>query len=64
MWPSNSGRNYVELLRFAVFEGARDAAPDARVLRGNAIASAASDRAGFAIGALSARCKLPKPLSP
>lgn len=61
VWPSNSGRNYLDLLRFAVFEGARDAAPDARVLRGSATASAASDRAGFTIGALSARCKLPKP---
>lgn len=59
-WPSNSGRNYLDLLRFSLFEGRPEDPLEKRKLLGNATGSAATDRAGFAIGNLSARCKLPK----
>ena len=60
-WPSNSGRNYVDLLRFQVYDGKPEDPPESWKLIGNATGSAATDRAGFAAGPLSARCKLPKP---
>ncbi len=59
-WPSNSGRNYLDLLRFSLYEGRPEDAPEKRRLLGNATGSAATDRAGFTIGNLSSRCKLPK----
>lgn len=58
MWPSNSGRNYTDLLRLQVYSGAPDDPPETRVLIGNAIGSAATDRVGFAARGLSGRCKL------
>ena len=60
VWPSNSGRNYLDLLRFTFYEGRPEDPPESRKLLGNATGSAATDRAGFTIGNLSARCKLPK----
>lgn len=59
VWPSNSGRNYLDLLRFSMYEGRPEDPPGKRKLLGNATGSAASDRAGFTIGNLSSRCKLP-----
>jgi len=61
VWPSNSGRNYLDLLRFSMYEGRPEDPPESRRLLGNSTGSAATDRAGFTIGNLSARCKLPKP---
>jgi len=60
VWPSNSGRNYLDLLRFSLYEGRPEDPPETRKLLGNATGSAATDRAGFTIGNLSSRCKLPK----
>jgi hypothetical protein len=60
VWPSNSGRNYLDLLRFSLYEGRPEDPPEARKLLGNSTGSAATDRAGFTIGNLSSRCKLPK----
>jgi hypothetical protein len=60
VWPSNSGRNYLDLLRFSLYEGRPEDPPESRKLLGNATGSAATDRAGFTIGNLSSRCKLPK----
>jgi hypothetical protein len=60
VWPSHSGRNYLDLLRFSLYEGRPEDPPETRKLLGNATGSAATDRAGFTIGNLSSRCKLPK----
>lgn len=63
MWPSESGRNYTDLLRISMFE--IDAAkPADRKLLGTGWASAASDRASFGDGTYSARCKLFDPDMP
>jgi hypothetical protein len=43
-----------------MYEGRPEDPPAMRKMLGNATGSAASDRAGFTIGNLSARCKLPK----
>ncbi len=59
VWPSNSGRNYLDLLRFSMYEGRPEDPSATRKMLGNATGSAATDRAGFTIGNLSARCKLP-----
>ena len=61
MWPSESGRNYKELLRIEMFQGNADAEPAKRKPIGNGWASADSDRASFGTGAWSARCKLVDP---
>lgn len=61
MWPSNSGRNYLDLLRLQVFEGRPKDEPDALKLIGTSIGSVATDRVGFASQSLSARCKLAQP---
>ncbi len=63
-WPSNSGRNYLDLLRFSLYEGRPEDPPEKRKLLGNATGSAATDRAGFTIGALSSRCKLSRAAPP
>lgn len=61
VWPSNSGRNYLDLLRFTVYEGDPAKPREELKIIGNSLGSAGTDRAGFAAGPLSARCKLPKP---
>ena len=58
MWPSNSGRNYLDLLRMQVYEGRPEDAPATWKLIGNATGSAETDRAGFTSQDLSGRCKL------
>lgn len=60
VWPSNSGRNYVDLLRFSLQQGRPEDPPASLKQLGSSIAGADSDRAGFTIGPLSARCKLSK----
>jgi len=57
MWPSNSGRNYLELLRMQVYDGTPEAVSDDSLI-GNATGSAATDRVGFTSQNLSGRCKL------
>jgi hypothetical protein len=59
-WPSNSGRNYLVLLRLQAYEGTPDAAPDTWKLIGNATGNDDTDRAGFTTQDLSGRCKLAK----
>ena len=58
MWPSNSGRNYTDLLRMQVYVGKRQDEPEKLELIGNAISSADTDRVGFASRNLSVGCKL------
>jgi len=58
MWPSESGRNYKELLRIEAYQGDVDAEPAKRKIIGNGWASAESDRTSFGTGTWSARCKL------
>jgi hypothetical protein len=58
MWPSNSGRNYVDLLRFTVYQGKPEDPPETWVALGNAHTSSGSDRAGFQGENLSGRCKV------
>jgi len=58
MWPSNSGRNYTDLLRMRVYAGRPEDDPKSLKLIGNSIGSAATDRVGFSSQTLSARCKL------
>jgi len=63
MWPSNSGRNFEDLLRISLYEvDARDST--ARRLIGVGWASAASDRASMANDTYNARCKLFDPAAP
>jgi len=57
MWPSNSGRNYEDLLRISMYEG-DPKKPDKAKFLGFGWASAASDRASFGDGVYSGRCKL------
>lgn len=59
MWPSNSGRNYLELLRLEVYEGRPEDPPDSWVAIGNSFASGASDRVGFVSPELSGHCQRP-----
>ena len=61
MWPSNSGRNYVDLLRMQVREGKTEDTPGSWKLIGNSIGSADTDRVGFSSTTLSSRCKLRQP---
>ncbi|MDX2223573.1 MAG: CpcT/CpeT family chromophore lyase [Rhodospirillaceae bacterium] len=60
LWPSNSGRNYVDLLRMQVYLGAPEAEPDSWALIGNATGSADTDRAGFKGRRLDGLCQLRK----
>ncbi|MCB2108521.1 MAG: hypothetical protein KDE14_12520 [Rhodobacteraceae bacterium] len=60
MWPSESGKNYADLLRLDVFQGEPETSLDDRKLIGFSWASADSDRTGFDIGTWGARCKLAK----
>ncbi len=64
MWPSNSGRNYLDLLRMQVYEGKPEDDPKTWKLIGNATGSAQTDRAGFTSQDLSGRCKLFDPTAP
>ncbi len=61
VWPSNSGRNYTDLLRMRVYAGRPEDPEQSLRLIGNSIGSAATDRVGFASETLSARCKLIPP---
>ncbi|MCB1625439.1 MAG: hypothetical protein KDI32_12685 [Pseudomonadales bacterium] len=63
MWPSNSGRNYTDLLRITMYE-LDPAKPGERKLLGVGWASAASDRASFGDGTYGGRCKLFDPNMP
>ncbi len=63
MWPSNSGRNYEDLLRISMYEG-DPKKPDKSKFLGMGWASAASDRASFGDGMYSGRCKLFDPSAP
>ncbi|MDX2223757.1 MAG: CpcT/CpeT family chromophore lyase [Rhodospirillaceae bacterium] len=58
MWPSDSGRNYADLLRLELYQGEPDPLAKDRKMIGYSWAGAASDRTGFDAGAWSARCKL------
>ncbi len=65
MWPSDSGRNYTELLRLEMFQGEPDL--DSRAKRkvlGNGWANGASDRTAFGGDTWGARCKLYDPSAP
>lgn len=65
MWPSESGRNYTELLRLEMFYGEPDLeSRDKRKVLGNGWASADSDRTAFGNVTWSARCKLYDPNAP
>lgn len=64
MWPSNSGRNYLDLLRLQVYEGRPEEAPGTWKSIGNSIGSAATDRVGFATPTLTGRCKLAREAVP
>ena len=64
LWPSNSGRNYLDLLRMQVYEGKPEDAPETWKLIGNATGSAETDRAGFTTQDLSGRCKLANASTP
>lgn len=65
MWPSESGRNYAELLRIELFQGETDLeSRDKRRVLGNGWASAGSDRAAFGNDTWSARCKIFDPNAP
>jgi hypothetical protein len=67
MWPSESGRNYTELLRINLYEG--EPGPNGTVaipnkVLGSGWASTESDRASFNTREFSGRCKLFDPTAP
>ncbi|MDX2144282.1 MAG: CpcT/CpeT family chromophore lyase [Rhodospirillaceae bacterium] len=64
MWPSESGRNYAELIRISLYEGDPENDPEKNKLLGFGWASADSDRASFGTGAYNGRCKLYDPSAP
>jgi hypothetical protein len=64
MWPSNSGRNYLEILRLEAYEGKPEEPIEKRLLIGAAHASGGSDRAAFTTPRFSARCKVFDPNAP
>lgn len=64
MWPSNSGRNFEDLLRIYMYDGDRGDPPDLKKLVGMGWAGGASDRASFGNGTNNARCKLFDPSMP
>lgn len=63
LWPSNSGRNYVDLMRLTVHDAEPGDFEDEDVI-GFAWAAPGSDRVGFTAEGLSARCKKAKPDDP
>ena len=63
MWPSNSGRNYEDLIRITMYEG-EPADVKGRKLIGIGWASSESDRASFGDRVHNARCKLFDPSAP
>lgn len=63
LWPSNSGRNYEDLLRLSMYQQ-ESAEPSRRTLIGVGWASAASDRASVGNETYNARCKLFDPAAP
>ncbi len=63
LWPSNSGRNYVDLMRLTLHDGAPGNYKDEDVL-GFAWAEPTSNRVGFTTEWASARCKLANPDDP
>jgi len=56
LWPSRSGRNFVDLARLTLYEGEPDD-DEEDIVVGNAWAEPASDRVGFGGVMGSARCK-------
>lgn len=63
MWPSNSGRNFVDLMRLTLHDGDREDYEESDVL-GFAWAEPNSGRVGFTTEWTSARCKLADPNDP
>jgi hypothetical protein len=63
MWPSNSGRNFVDLMRLTLHEGEPGDYEEEDVL-GFAWAEPASGRVGFTTEWASSRCKLANPDDP
>lgn len=63
LWPSNSGRNYVDLMRLTVHDAEPGDFTDEDVI-GFAWAAPGSDRVGFTAEGLSARCKVANPDDP
>ncbi|MBT5239085.1 MAG: hypothetical protein HOL61_00695 [Rhodospirillaceae bacterium] len=63
LWPSNSGRNYVDLMRLTLHDGEVGEFEDEDVL-GFAWAEPTSSRVGFTTEWTSARCKLADPNDP
>ena len=64
MWPSNSGKNFDDLLRIYMYEGDPDGPPEKNTFLGLGWASASSDRASFSSANYSGRCKLYDPSMP
>ena len=63
LWPSNSGRNFVDLMRLTLHDGEPGAYTEEDVI-GFAWATPASGRVGFTTEWASARCKLAGPDDP
>jgi hypothetical protein len=63
LWPSNSGRNYVDLMRLTLHDGEVGDYKDEDVL-GFAWAEPSSNRVGFTTEWASSRCKLANPDDP
>jgi hypothetical protein len=63
LWPSNSGRNYVDLLRLTLHDGEPGEYKESKVL-GFAWAEPSSNRVGFTTEWASARCKVAAPHDP
>ncbi|MDG2243569.1 MAG: hypothetical protein P8L66_08740 [Rhodospirillaceae bacterium] len=63
LWPSNSGRNYVDLLRLTLHDGQPGAYEESEVI-GFAWAEPSSNRVGFTTEWASARCKVAAPDDP
>ena len=60
MWPSNSGRNYVDLLRLEVYEGTPATPVAGRQFVASSHGSATTDRVAFALPTITGRCKVKK----
>ena len=60
LWPSSSGRNFVDLMRLTLHDGLPGEGSEEDVI-GNAWATPESGRIGFGAGWASARCKLADP---
>ena len=63
LWPSSSGRNFVDLARLTLHDGEPGAYGEDNVI-GNAWATPESGRVGFSTEWASARCKLADPEDP